>query len=84
MQLDIRWPIGLMFALTGAILAVYGVASDPAIYVRSLGINVNLWWGLVMVVFGSVMLLLAWRAHGAARPAAEPGGGAPDAGPPKP
>jgi protein-S-isoprenylcysteine O-methyltransferase Ste14 len=70
-----------MFALTGAILAVYGMASDKAIYQRSLGINVNLWWGLVMVVFAAVMLLLAWRAHGKARPEPGPDGG-PAAGPP--
>ncbi len=62
MNLDIRLPIGLMFAMVGAILAVYGMVSDPAIYKRSLGINVNLWWGLVMFLFGAVMLLLARRA----------------------
>ncbi len=62
MNLDIRVPIGLMFAMVGAILAAYGLLSDPAIYVRSLGINVNLWWGLVMLLFGCVMLLLARRA----------------------
>ncbi len=62
MNLDIRLPIGLMFAMVGAILAVYGMLSDPAIYKRSLGINVNLWWGLVMFLFGVVMLLLARRA----------------------
>jgi hypothetical protein len=44
------------------ILAGYGVVSDPAIYARSLGINMNLWWGLVMVACGAVMLALARRA----------------------
>ena len=28
---------------------------------KSLGINMNLWWGLVLVVFGVFMLLMAWR-----------------------
>ena len=29
MGLDIRWPMGLLFLLLGAILAVYGLVSDP-------------------------------------------------------
>ena len=62
MKLDLRLPIGLMFTLFGAMLTVYGLASDRAIYVRSLGINVNLWWGLVVLAFGLVMLALALRA----------------------
>jgi hypothetical protein len=62
MNLDVRTPMGLMFAIIGAILTVFGLVSDPAIYERSLGININLWWGLVLLVFGAAMLLLAWRA----------------------
>jgi len=61
MKLDVRLPIGGMFALIGAIITVYGLFSDPAIYERSLGINVNLWWGLVMFAFGAFMLIMAWR-----------------------
>ena len=49
MNLDIRIPIGLMFGIIGAILAVFGLVSDPKIYDRSLGINVNLSWGCVLV-----------------------------------
>ena len=60
MTLDLRVPIGMMFGLAGAMLAVYGLFSDPAIYEASLGINVNLWWGLVLVLFGGVMLGSAW------------------------
>jgi multisubunit Na+/H+ antiporter MnhG subunit len=62
MNLDIRLPIGLMFALVGAIIGVFGLLSDPAIYQRSLGININLWWGAVMFLFGVVMLFMARRA----------------------
>jgi hypothetical protein len=62
MNLDIRFPIGLMFTLVGAIIGVFGLLSDPALYQRSLGINVNLWWGLVMFLFGAVMLFMARRA----------------------
>lgn len=64
MGLDIRIPIGLMFAIIGAILAVFGLVSDPEIYrTHSLGININLVWGCVLAAFGTGMLGLAWRAH---------------------
>jgi ABC-type Fe3+-siderophore transport system permease subunit len=62
MRLDLRLPIGLMFTIVGAMLAVFGLMSDEAIYARSLGINVNLWWGLVLLAFGVVMLGFAIRA----------------------
>ncbi len=65
MKLDLRLPIGLMFSIIGALLVIFGLASDPSIYQRSLGINVNLWWGLVLVGFGLGMLWLVRR--GAAR-----------------
>ncbi len=61
MKLDVRLPIGAMFTLVGAIVAVYGLFSDPALYERSLGININFWWGLVMFAFGAFMLIMAWR-----------------------
>jgi hypothetical protein len=61
MRFDLRLPIGLMFSIVGLLLTGFGLVSDHAIYQRSLGINVNLWWGLVLVVFGVVMLGLARR-----------------------
>lgn len=63
MRLDIRWPIGGLFTITGALLVIYGLVSDPAIYQKSLGINVNLWWGVVLLVFGLAMLLLAYQSR---------------------
>jgi hypothetical protein len=62
--LDVRVPVGLLFTIIGAALAGFGLLSDPAIYQRSLGVNVNLIWGSVLLVFGAIMLLLA---RGAAR-----------------
>jgi hypothetical protein len=61
MGLDIRMPIGLMFTILGVLLLGYGLVSDPTIYARSLGINVNLWWGLVLLLFGAIMLFLGTR-----------------------
>ncbi len=61
MGLDIRIPIGGMFTILGLLLAIYGVATaDSEMYAHSLGINVNLWWGLVMLAFGLFMLVPAW------------------------
>jgi hypothetical protein len=62
MKMDIRTPIGLMFSLMGIILALWGIISDPTIYSRSLGININLWWGIIMTMFGLIMLGMAWMA----------------------
>jgi hypothetical protein len=63
MQLDIRVPIGLMFALLGLILTIYGLVtgSASAVYQKSLGINVNLWCGLIYLAFAALMLFLARR-----------------------
>ncbi|HEY8259401.1 MAG TPA: hypothetical protein VIG08_17210 [Gemmatimonadales bacterium] len=61
MNLDLRYPIGLMFTIDGVLLTGFGLISDRAIYDRSLGINVNLLWGLVLLVFGVVMLAFAMR-----------------------
>jgi hypothetical protein len=63
MGLDIRTPIGVMFSLLGGLLTVYGLVGPKEIYAKSLGINVNLWWGIVMLVFGIVMLAMAKRAN---------------------
>ena len=52
MGLDLRIPIGLMFLVLGLLITGFGLFGDRAIYQRSLGVNVNLWWGLVMLLFG--------------------------------
>ncbi len=61
MGIDIRLPIGFIFALVGILLTAFGAASNRAIYQRSLGINVNLDWGLVLLAFGIIMVLLGRR-----------------------
>ena len=72
MNFDLRLPIGIMFSLFGLILVIFGAVSDKAIYeAHSLGININLLWGAVLLVFGAAMLFLTWRARGKA---AQPSG----------
>jgi hypothetical protein len=61
-RLDIRVPIGLLFCAIGLILVVYGAVSGPVQYERSLGININLWWGSVLLLFGALMLLLSRKS----------------------
>ncbi len=62
MGLDLRWPIGIMFFLIGLILVGTGLATGGSeMYRVSLGININLWWGVVLTVFGMVMMVMAWR-----------------------
>ncbi len=63
MGIDIRIPIGGMFALLGLLLIFYGLLTngDP-MYARSLHLNANLWWGLVMVAFGGLMLYYGARS----------------------
>ena len=65
MILDLRVPLGLMFTLVGLILTVFGITTngDTALYARSLGINANLWWGLVLLVFGLTMFFLGRRSQ---------------------
>ena len=61
MGLDIRLPLGLLFVVTGGMMTVYGLFTrGSAIYEKSLGIDINLVWGLVLAMFGAAMLLLAY------------------------
>jgi hypothetical protein len=59
MAFDIRLPVGLLFLIVGGLLVAFGLNSDPAIYARSLGENVNLIWGAAMGLFGLALLALA-------------------------
>jgi membrane protein implicated in regulation of membrane protease activity len=72
--LDVRLPIGGLFVALGLLLGGYGLvtAADPTHYARSLSVNINLWWGLVMLAFGLLLLLIAWR--GRQKLSAPPGG----------
>jgi len=70
MGLDLRLPIGLMFSLVGVLLSGYGLftGGDAELYKRSLGININLWWGLALLAFGLAMLWAAWKGKKKAAP----------------
>lgn len=62
MGLDIRIPLGLMFLVTGGLMAIYGLFTrGSAIYEKSLDMNINLIWGGLMLIFGLVMYILGRR-----------------------
>lgn len=65
MSLDLRIPMGLLFSFIGVILTAFGLATHDRgdLYEKSLGIDVNLWWGVVMLVFGQIMFHLGRRGQ---------------------
>lgn len=64
MNLDVRLPIGGMFTIIGLIVTGFGAATSGSdIYSRSLSININLWWGVVLFAFGAIMLYFGWRGY---------------------
>jgi ABC-type branched-subunit amino acid transport system permease subunit len=67
MELDVRLPMGVMFVALGAVLIVVGLVSDAADNAKSLGYNVNLWWGIVMAGLGAAMLALVWHSRSRAK-----------------
>jgi hypothetical protein len=69
MGLDIRLPMGLLFVTLGLLLGGFGLLSDPGLYARSLGHNVNLGWGMALLLFGAVCLFLGRRRTSAMHPA---------------
>jgi hypothetical protein len=71
MRLDIRLPIGLMFTILGALLVVFGLLGGKSFVEPTQGTNVNLWWGIVMLVFGVIMFLLGRHGTATARLAEE-------------
>jgi hypothetical protein len=65
MNFDLRLPIGIMFSVFGVIITGYGLmTSGSSIYAdHSLGMNINLGWGLVLLVFGVAMLFFALKGR---------------------
>lgn len=61
--LDVRWPLGLLFASIGALLGVYGLIYDNPAPSRASALHINVWWGGVLFIFGLVVLALAVRAR---------------------
>ena len=64
MTFDVRLPIGLLFLAIGVLVAGAGLTGDPATFsAHAAGLNIDLVWGLVMAIFGAVMLGLVALAR---------------------
>jgi multisubunit Na+/H+ antiporter MnhG subunit len=62
MGLDIRIPLGLIFLIIGGVMSIFGVFTrHSAIYEKSLDVNLNLGWGLLMFLFGVIMFFIGRR-----------------------
>jgi hypothetical protein len=57
-RFDIRRIIAFVFELYGITLTVTGIVGSHAIKTKASGINIDLWTGIAMIVFGLIML--AW------------------------
>ena len=60
--IDIRWPIGALFSAMGITLTVYGAVHPAFGRVVPLRINLDVWWGLVLIIFGGLMMWGARRS----------------------
>jgi hypothetical protein len=58
-RFDIRRIIGGLFVLYAVILIVTGIVGSDEVKNKAAGINVNLWTGLGMLVFGALMIVWA-------------------------
>ena len=58
---DLRRPLGWLFSTLGILLVIAGLRATPAADARSLGININLIWGVVMIAFALLCLWLGRR-----------------------
>jgi hypothetical protein len=61
-RFDIRRIIGGLFVLYGLILVITGIVGSHHVKTQAAGINIDLWAGIAMVVFGILMIGWAlWR-----------------------
>ena len=61
---DLQLPLGLLLAFYGLVLIATGASAGTLV----VGININLWWGSVLLLFGAAMVLLARRATDRPKP----------------
>lgn len=59
--LDLKLPLGALLSFYGVVLGLYGIFSDPSVYTKSFHINVNLYWGGLLLALGLLLLLLTFR-----------------------
>jgi hypothetical protein len=60
--LAIGFYIAAVVLIFGTILVLYSILGPASQTQKSLGINLNLWWGLFVVAFGCLVLGLSWAS----------------------
>jgi uncharacterized membrane protein HdeD (DUF308 family) len=73
-MIDLRLPIGIFFILVGIIMIVYAVISPAYVPHIKEHINIDLYWGILLLIFGIPMTFFGWAAERKAKnaPASEP------------
>ena len=61
--LDLKIPLGCLLTFYGIVLTLYGIFTDPTFYVKSLNIDINLRWGIVMLVIGVVLIIASYNTY---------------------
>lgn len=64
--LDLKLPIGWLLSAYGLLLGIYGLVTKKEMYAISLGFNLNLAWGVLMLAIGGGFLLAAFLKRGKA------------------
>jgi len=59
--IDLKIPLGGLLVFYGIVLGLYGLFTGKDLYQKSLGINVNLIWGAVMLLLGVILILMCFR-----------------------
>lgn len=62
-MIDLRLPIGIFFILVGIIITIYALVSPAYIPHIKEQINIDLYWGIVLLIFGVPMTLFGWIAE---------------------
>ena len=60
--LAIGFYVAALVLIIGTALVLYGLLGSSEQEYKSLGININLWWGLFMVIFGCVVLSMSYAS----------------------
>jgi hypothetical protein len=58
-RFDIRRLIGGLFVVYGVILTIAGILGSHHVKTKAAGININLWTGIGMLIFGGLMIFWA-------------------------
>jgi membrane-bound ClpP family serine protease len=70
--IDLKVPLGILLTFYGLVLTLYGIFTGPEFYQKSFGVDLNLIWGIAMLVIGIFLLILAFvtrakKKHGSVK-----------------